>query len=42
LRDFLDKEWHTIRLGNDLLEHLRWEGFSLGHACDNLFHLGMG
>jgi hypothetical protein len=39
LGDFFHKERHAIRLGNDLLQHLWWEGFAIGHACDNLFHL---
>ena len=37
----LDKEWHTICLGNDLLEHLVGDGFPLGNACNNLLNLGM-
>ena len=38
---FLDEEWYPVCLGNDLLDHLCWEGFAIGHAC-NLVHLGMG
>jgi hypothetical protein len=37
----LDKEWDPVCLRNDLLEHCWREGFSLGHACDNLFHLAV-
>ena len=37
----VDKEGHTIRLGNDLLEHLLGEGFPIGHPCNDLFHLGL-
>ena len=38
---FLDEQRYTVCLGNDLLEHGCWEGFPIGHAYNNLFHLGM-
>ena len=39
---FLDEEWYPVCLLKDLLEHLCWEGFAIGHAYDDLFHLGGG
>jgi hypothetical protein len=42
LGDFFHKKWHAIRLGNNLLKHLCWEGFVIGHAGDNLCHLRVG
>ena len=39
---FLDEEWDPVGLGNHLVEHLWWYRFPVGHAVDNLCHLGMG
>ena len=36
LGQFLDKQGHAIGLGHDLLDHLRWQGFTVGHLADHL------